>query len=408
MKIIQANKFYFLRGGAERYMFDVSDWLESHGHEVIPFAMKHPDNFPSEYNEYFPSYVHTSSVSFGFEGLRTVGRMLYSIEARRNMATVVAHTKPDLCHVHNIYTQISPSILHALKEQGVPVVMTVHDHHLVTPQYNIWVSGYGEDHRNIGMFKGAAKKFHKNSAAASFMQVLTYKFHRKLKMYQDHVDLFITPSDYLRRQLIAGGFDAKRIRVNHYGAETSDITPNYSNKGYILFVGRLSEEKGIETVIKIAKEIEDVQFKIVGKGPDEQRMHLLAHGMPNVEFLGFRDGAELTQLYRNAMAVVIPSRVQDVFPLVMLEAMRVGTPVIASHAGGIPEVIQDRHTGLLVTPTDLSSWVESVLRVAFDDDLRDQLSRNARHSVETMFSKTAHFQRLEKLYEEAIRISKTR
>ncbi len=390
MKVIQANKFYFLRGGAERYMFDVSDWLESHGHEVVPFAMRHPDNFPTEFKEYFPSYVSTQNVSFGLGALRTVGRMMYSIEARRNMATLVARQNPDICHVHNIYTQISPSILHALKEQRVPVIMTVHDHHLVTPQYNVWVSGY----------------FHKNSYAASFMQTAAFKFHRMLKMYQNHVDLFVTPSSYLKRQLVAGGFPKDRIRVNHYGADASELSPNFHHKGYILFVGRLSEEKGIETVIKIAREVPDVQFKIVGKGPQEKDMHRFAHKLKNVEFLGFRNGAELTQLYRNAMAVVIPSRVQDVFPLVMLESMRVGTPVIASRSGGIPEVIQDRHTGMLVTPSDLSEWVEAVLRIALDDNLRNQLSRNARHSVETQFNKTAHYQRLEKLYQEAISLSK--
>ena len=405
MKNIQANKFYALKGGAERYMLELSAWLETQGHTTLPFAMQHPDNRESSYAEQFVSYVQTESTrSNPYQALRTVGRMFYSLEARRKLATLIAQEKPDLAHVHNIYTQLSPSILDTLKDQHVPVVMTVHDHHLISPQYNIWAVGCGEDYRSVGILKGTWARYHKHSATASFIQTAVYKFHRWLKIYEKNVDLFICPSQYMKRQLIAGGFPQEKIRVNHYGIDPHSIQSRYDHDGYFLFVGRLSEEKGIETIVRAAKLIPDVTFKIVGRGPQMERLHRLAEGLSNVEFLGFRMGEELADLYRGAMAVLLPSRVHENFPLSVLEAMAAGKPVIASHVGGVPEIVEDRVNGLLVSPADLNGWVEAIMRLAYDEDLRISMAHAARSTIEHRFGLDDHYHRLMAMYEEVLRI----
>jgi glycosyltransferase involved in cell wall biosynthesis len=403
MKIIQANKFYALKGGAERYMLELSDWLESQGHEVIPFAMQHPDNRETPFADRFVSFVQTESVrSNPWQALRTVGRMFYSLEARRKLSALIAQQKPDLAHIHNIYTQISPSILETFKDQGVPVVMTVHDHHLLSPQYNIWATGCGEDYRNVGIVKGTLARYHKNSLAASFIQTAVYKFHRWLRIYEKNIDLFVCPSQYMKRQLIAGGFPQEKIRVNHYGIDPQSVGPRYDHDGYVLFVGRLSEEKGIETILRVAKLVPDVKFRIVGRGPDMERLHRLGESLSNVEFLGFRMGDELVQLYRGAMAVVLPSRVHENFPLAVLEAMAAGKPVIASNVGGVPEIVEDRVNGLLVSPADLHGWVEAIMRLAYDEDLRLSMAHSARSTIEQRFSLDAHYRRLLLLYQDAM------
>lgn len=400
MTLIQANKYYFLRGGAERYMLDISSWLASRGHAVVPFAMRHPDNLPTPYERFFPSEVATERASLGWEGLRTAGRMLYSFEARRNLSSLIVETRPRLLHAHNVYTQLSPSIFDTCRVLRVPVAMTVHDHHLVSPQYNLWAPGCGENHQDVGIVRGAFSRFHKGSFAASFLQVAAYKFHRWLKIYERGVDLFICPSEYLARQLKAGGYDPKKIRVNPYGIDPSGIKPEYGHKGYVLYVGRLSEEKGVETLIEAARQLPDVEFRIVGTGPDEARLHSLGHGLRNVTFVGFRDGETLQDEYRGALAVAVPSRVNEVFPLVVLEAMAAGKPVVASNVGGVPEVVTDRHTGLLADPLDLSAWVESIRRLALDEDFRRSLARNARLAAETTFHVRHHRERLLKAYQE--------
>lgn len=403
MKIIQANKFYTLKGGAERYMLELSDWLETQGHTTIPFAMQHPDNRETPYSDRFVSFVQTEPVrSNPWQAARTVGRMFYSLEARRKLATLIAQEKPDLAHIHNIYTQISPSILDTLKDQRVPVVMTVHDHHLISPQYNIWATGCGEDYRNVGILKGTLARYHKNSAVASFIQTAVYKFHRWLRIYEKNVDLFVCPSQYMKRQLIVCGFPQEKIRVNHYGIDPHSIEPRYDHDNYFLFVGRLSEEKGIETIVRAAKLIPDILFKIVGRGPEMERLHRLADELANVEFLGFRTGGELANLYRGAMAALLPSRVHENFPLTILESMTAGKPVIASHVGGVSEIVDDRVNGLLVNPVDLNGWVEAITRLAYDEELRLSMARAARLTIERRFELGNHYSRLMAIYQEAL------
>ncbi|MBI5370078.1 glycosyltransferase family 4 protein [Candidatus Uhrbacteria bacterium] len=404
MRIILANKFYYPRGGAETYLLSLSYWLSAHGHEVIPFAMQHPENLQTPFAKYFVSQINTDAhqpLSW-LERLHTFGRMMYSLEARRNMATLIFHEHPDLCHIHNIYTQISPSILDTLSDQRVPVVMTVHDHHLISPQYNIWAAGCGPDRRKVGLVRGTLSRFHQHSYAASFAQVAAYKLHRALKLYARGVKLFITPSAYLKRQLVAGGFPSEHIHVNPYGIDTRTIAPHYEHDGSFLYVGRLSEEKGVELIVTIAKLLPDLRFKIVGRGPHMEFLHRLAIGVDNVEFLGFRSGEELNMLYRNACALLVPSRVHEVFPLTILEAMAYGKPVIASHVGGIPEIVQDRSNGFLVSPTDVYGWTEAILRLAYDQTLQQNFSRSARASVEEQFRLDDHYRRLLTIYQEVM------
>ncbi len=398
MKIIQANKFYFKKGGAEKYMLDLSSWLEEHDHEVIPFAMKHNDSFDTPYKKFFPSFVRTEQVSLGWQGVRTMGRMLYSSGAKRKMRKLIKVTKPDLCHVHNIYTQLSPSILSALKARNVPVVMTVHDHHLISPQYNIWAHGCGKDYRDVGLLRAFTSKFHKDSRFASLAQTAVFKFHRTIGLYRNNVDKFICPSAYMKRQLVHGGFPKEKIQVVPYGINSSHIEPSYGHEGYFLFVGRLSEEKGVETIINAAKMLGDIELKIAGIGPQSAWLHKVAHGHENIEFVGFRSGGELEKLYKGAVALLLPSRVHENAPLVALEAMAHGTPVIASDVGGVGEIVLDRQTGFLVDAHDLDAWTESILRIYHDSELHGELARASRWRVESHFSVTDHYKSILNIY----------
>ena len=402
MKIIQANKFYFMQGGAERYMLDVSSWLQLQGHEVIQFAMQNQDNLETGYEKYFPSFVQTGRVTKNWQGVRTLSRMVYSLEARRKMATLITDTKPDIAHIHNIYSQLSPSILDTLRDQKIPTVMTVHDHHLISPQYNIWAHGCGKDYRDVGVVRGTLSRFHKDSVMASFAQTAAYRFHRWLKIYERGVDLFMCPSQYMKRQLVRRGFPEEKIRVNYFGIDPHVFTPHFDHDGYFFYAGRLSNEKGIETIIHAAKIIGDVKVKIAGRGPEMERLHHLAHDVPNVEFLGFRSREEVMELYRGAIAVLLPSRVHENFPLMVLEALASGKPVIASDVGGVSEMIDDRVNGFLVSPMDVFGWVESMMRLAYDDRLQQTMSRAARTTVEHRFRLEDHYQRLMGMYQEVL------
>lgn len=399
MNIIQANKFYYLKGGAERYVFLLSSWLEAQGHSVIPFAMEHENNMPTSYASYFPRYVQTEKVEVSLSGLRTIAHMMYSPEARNQMASLLSVTSPEIAHIHNIYTQLSPSILYALHDQGVPTIMTVHDHHLVSPQYNIWAKDVGEDHRHAGLIRGSFSAFHKNSVLATFGQILSYRVSQWQDAYRRFVDQFIVPSEYMMRQMIEAGYPKEKITLIHHGIDPNSVEPNYENEGYFLYVGRLSEEKGVETIVEIAKALPDRQFKIVGTGPEEEYLHRLSHELMNIEFLGFKSGGDLIDLYKGAIAVLLPSRVEEVFPMTILEAMAAGKPVIASEVGGVPEIVVDRMNGFLVRPLDMNGWKEAVDRLASSNDLSRQLGMNAREAIEGPFHIERHFERVMQVYQ---------
>jgi glycosyltransferase involved in cell wall biosynthesis len=400
MKIIQANKFYYLRSGAARYLLTLSSWLQAQGHEIIPFAMQDPRNYETPFSVYFPSSVQTQQVHFRPSALKTVGRMLYSCETKKRMHGLVSAVKPDLCHVHNVYAQLSSSFFPVLKKAGVPIIMTGHDHHLVSAAYNIPATGCGEDVRGWGIARLTASRFHKQSFAASFAQALSFRVQQLLGHYKKHVDIFICPSEYMGRQMVAAGYDQNKIKVIPYGFDLAGVQPAQGHKGYALFVGRLSEEKGVEMVIHAAKLLPEITFKIAGTGPDEPRLRAMAHGCKNVTFEGFAMGDVLHDLYQGAFTVLLPSRVHENAPLTVLEAMGHGKPVIASDVGGVSELVEDRVSGLLVKPLSLHGWTEAISRLYYDSDYQQRLSKQARRKVEKDFRLEDHYRRVWQVYEQ--------
>ncbi len=402
MKVVLANKYYFMKGGADRYLLELEALLSRHGHVVIPFVMKHKANGPSPYDRYFVSQVETERVKLDRGGLRTLGRMLYSREAKKKMAQLIHDEHPDLCHVHNIYYQISPSILLSLHEHGVPTVMTVHDYHMISPQYMRWSHGRVEDWSQAGIVRASLARFHKGSIAASFASSLTYKLHRRMGLYH-LIDRYIAPTHFMRRMLIRGGFEAEKIRVLPFGIDAGAVVPRFTDDGYVLFAGRLVSEKGVWTLLRAARELPHVLFKIVGTGPEEEALHAAGDRLRNVEFLGFKSGETLWNLYRGARCVVVPSLWEEVFGLTALEAMASGKPVVASNIGGLPEVVQDRMTGLLVPPGSVASLAEAIERLTRDAAWSQALGRAARERVVYEFSLERHYAGLMKIYEEARR-----
>lgn len=225
MNIIQANKHYYSRSGADRYIFELTWLLEQHGHNVIPFAMQHKENKRSSWDEQFPSYVQTKKPGISLDALKTVGRGLYSFEARNKMYRLIRQSRPDLCHIHNIYAQISPSILDALRDRQVPTVMTVHDYHLIAPNYMLWAHNRIEDWGKAGLLRSTLSRYHKDSLLASFAQSLTYKAHRWQRSYEKGIDLFLSPSEFVRQKMIESGFASDKIKTVPHFVDLKGMTP---------------------------------------------------------------------------------------------------------------------------------------------------------------------------------------
>ena len=335
-------------------MFDLRDALTRHGHEVIPFTVSDPKNLPSTWGQFFVSPIQTARVRFSLSGIKTAGRILYSFEARRKFARLLNATTPDLVHVHNIYHQISPSILAAAKERGLPVVMTAHDYKLIAPNYSLFHDGaVCERTKPYRFLRAISHRCVKGSFVASVLAALEMTLHRAFGLWRDGVDLVIAPSLFMQAILAEYGIDKKKIVHIPHCINASTWTP-VEGGDYALYVGRLSAEKGIDVLIRAAALAKEIPVRIVGVGPEERRLRKLAAQLnaDNVEFVGFLEGDALRAEYAGARFVVVPSIWYEVFGLIVLEAYAAGKPVIATQLGGLAELVKDGETGLHTTAGD--------------------------------------------------------
>jgi glycosyltransferase involved in cell wall biosynthesis len=402
MKIIQANKFHYLRGGAERYVFELSKALEKAGHEIAPFAMQDPRNPPTPYDEFFVSRVLTEEADFGFEGLRTAGRMIYSFEAKRKFAALIEKAKPDVIHAHNIYHQISPSIFSAARAAGVPAVMTLHDYHLISPNYLMF-----DRNRRIDLSKDhpfldtVRQRTIRGSFLASALSAFECWLHKTLDLY-DGVR-FIAPSDFVKKACVMYGVDADRIEVIPHFIDLEGKSPAESTEKSVVFVGRLSVEKGAEILVEAMSRIPDVKCVIVGEGPERTKLRRLASSLDlkNVEFAGRLVGDELWKRIAAARAVVVPSLTYETFGLTVLEAYAFGKPVVASRIGALPEVVREGETGLLAEAGNAADLAEKIAALANDEPRARRLGLAGRALAEREYAPAHHLKAVLKAYKQA-------
>jgi glycosyltransferase involved in cell wall biosynthesis len=405
-RVLMVNKFHYPRGGAEHYMFRLAGLLEQRGTEVDYFAMRDARNLPCPTDRYFVSEVSFEQPPQGLSGrIGMAARMVYSREARSKMGRLLADRTPDLAHVHNIYHQLSPSLLAPLRRRGVPVVMTVHDFKLVCPVYSLL--SHGEIcERCVGNGFGPAVRHRCNrgSLSGSLLVAGETWAHRRLGLYRDGVDVFITPSAFARDRLITGGYPAERIVVVPNCVVADDYHPLHRAGDHALYVGRLSREKGVEVLVRAAA-ASGARVKMVGDGPLRPTLQrMIAESGADVELLGFRSGEELSAAVQAASVVVMPSICHDNCPLAVIEAMAWGKPVIGSRVGGIPELVRDGEEGLLVPHGDTAALGAAMLRLQEDPELGERMGRAGRARVEAHYDADPHYRAVAAAYRLAAEI----
>jgi len=398
MKVLEINKYYYMRRGGERYMLEFSKLLEANGHEVIPFAMHHPKNLATKYSKHFVTGVQTERPTYGPQGLRTFGRTLYSFEAQRKLQTLIDETNPEVAHIHNIYYQLSPSILRTLQKNGIKTVLTVHDYNLISPNYSMFSQGEIKEWGKRDIISATLGRAHKDSLVASFAASLAYFLHRDLKLYKSGIDIFACPSKFVADKLIEYGFPVNKIEVVPHFIDSNKFVPSYNDEGYVLCYGALNEEKGVQFLIDAMKDSPNVTCKVVGEGPYEYELKLLASRTPNIEFVGRKEGDELWNIVRGAKVVVIPSIWYEVFGLTALESMALGKPVIASKIGGLQEVVVDNLTGLLVEPRNDKALSSAIKKLYNDPEMAKRFGEEGRKLVENKYNPNVHLKRMIELF----------
>jgi glycosyltransferase involved in cell wall biosynthesis len=399
--LLSVNNYYYVRGGAEAVFFEHNRMFEAIGWRVIPFAMRHQKNLESEWSEYFVDEIEFGE-SYSITGkLSRAAKVIYSFEARRNLAKLLDRARPDICHVHNIYHHISPSILGLLHDRGVPVVMTLHDLKLACPAYNMLAAdGICERCKHGRLYNVVLHRCIKGSAALSGVVLAESLLHRLLGSHE-RVNCFVAPSRFYIEKLVEWGFDETRFRHIPNFVAPERYTPDFSPGRAFVYLGRLSPEKGLKTLVSAAA-ASGCSVRMVGTGPQLEELRAFAARLSaDVTFVGYLSGAALHDEVRAARAVVLPSECYENAPMSVLEAYALGKPVIGARIGGIPEQIREGQTGYTV-PSGDSDALAHALRQAGDlpDSAIADLGREARRWVEQEFSASIYRDRMVDLYRE--------
>jgi len=417
MKILQINKFFYLKGGSETYLFSLADLLKQHGHEVIFFSMKDKKNFDSEYSDFFINNIDFRKREGIVKDFKKLGHSLYSLEAKRKLENLIKKYEPDVAHLHNVAHHFSPSILSVLKKHNIPVIQTLHDYQLICPNFKLFTKGAICERCYKHKYYQAI--FHKcihNAYLPSIWGAFEMVIHKALQIYENVLYYYVSPSEFLAKKLEKWGYNKDKIKVLNNFIDLAKISPNYNSQGYILYFGRLAQEKGILTLLEAIKGLSGIKLKVAGIGPEEAKLkdylkkedlpacprRRAQAGLKNVEFLGFKKGEELETLISNCAFVVMPSIWYENYPYSILESFAYGKPVIGSDLGGIPEMVLDNKTGFIFPAGDSKALKEKIETLYNSQELIEQMGKQARQFVENNNDPEKHYQKLIKIYQELL------
>ncbi len=385
-------------------MFDLAQLQTAAGDEVAFFGMDHPDNEPMPYARHFPSYVEFQQPSMPLRSkIRASGRMLYSRSAETGMEAVLADFRPHAVHLHNIYHQLSPSILRPLAKRDLPSVMTLHDYKLACPTYQFLDHGHLCQACLGGHFYHATTHRCKDGSLANSLLATIESYAHGITHAYSPVKLFIAPSRFLRDQMTAARVFPERMRLVNHFIDADSIEPKTEAGRGFVFAGRLSNEKGVDVLIQAVGREPALTLDILGEGPVRPALERLAAEVApgRVRFRGRLDKASVHAAMRSAVAVVVPSRWYENQPVTILEAFACGVAVIGTSLGGIPELVNHGVNGYTVPADDPAALAKRMGELR--DNLRDELEmgRAARALVVSEHAPQRHLARISELYGEA-------
>lgn len=384
MKVLIVNKFYYPRGGDCIYSLNLEKMLTANGFEVAFFSMEYPENIDSKYSTYFaPQVDFSGGVSAKIAAVkRTLG--MGDIVCR--FKKILEDFRPDIVHLNNIHSYISPVVGEMAKKAGCRVLWTLHDYKLLCPAYSCLRNGKPCELCFNDKLQVLKTRCMKGSLAASAVAYLEAKKWNK-KRLEKFTDAFICPSNFMKTKMLQGGFSEDKLKVvcnfidpvKLTQLESLDCT---SKEDYYVYVGRLSPEKGAETLLKAASTL-PFKLKIAGGGPLKEELQA-KYASENIEFLGHLDAISVANLISHAKFAVIPSEWYENNPLSVIETLCAGTPVIGAEIGGIPELVTDK-VGLTYQPGNvegLTSCINEMMNRSYDYAEIAKASRQA-FSAET-------------------------
>lgn len=381
MKILMINKFLYPNGGAETYVMKLGAYLCKEGHEVQYFGMSHQDNIVG-------NKVNAYTETIDFHGKETLKKLtypfkiIYSIEARRKIRMVLDSFQPEVCHLNNFNYQLTPSIILEIvkwrKETGrkCKIIYTAHDGQLVCPNHmlrNPLTHTNCEKCVKGQFYHCTGGKCIHGSRMRSIIGSMEAYFWKWKKVYAQ-IDTIICCSEFMKKELDNNPLLASRTVTLHNFVEDID-RQDMQKENYVLYFGRYSEEKGIDLLLEVCKQLPDIPFIFAGGGPLENQIN----EVKNIKNVGYKKGEELYDIIRKAKIYVCPSTCFDNCPFSVMESTLCGTPVLGADIGGIPELIEDKKTGELFRANDVNELKNKLQNLWENQRVLEEYAFNCKH-----------------------------
>ena len=384
MKILLANKFYYRRGGDCIYMLNLEQLLKYHGHDVAIFSMDYPENLDSPWKKYWPKNMSKLAV---------FTRPFGDSEVKRKFTALLNDFKPDVVHLNNIHTQLSPVIAEIAHSRGIRVVWTLHDTKLVCPCYTCtrdgkWCEECFTDKKAVIRHKCMPGNI--PGAIIGWREILKWNKDR----LQTCTDKFLPPSQFLADTMVKGGYSAEKMQVLCNFIDVSKVqNPSLKKDDYYVFLGRVNSVKGVPTLCKAASQL-PYKLIVIGGGELLPELQSQYKDCVNIEFIGQKNWDEFRPILEGARFMVLPAEWSENNPLTVIESQSLGTPVLGARIGGIPELIEENVSGKTFVSgdvDDLKQKIQDMFIASFD---YAAIAKNAQER----YNAEAYYERLMKVY----------
>jgi len=408
MKILQINNCHYRRGGADAVYLNTIDLLKRNGNKVFEFSQSAENNIESDYSNTFVDNFDPLNYTIARKLLKTP-RQLYSFEASKKLSNLLEKERPDIAHIHLYKGVLTASILHVLKKNKIPTCITLHDYSLLCPR-NILFDGdnkISEKCITSSSINCILKRCNRKNLMYSTVTYLEYNINNTFFRPEKCFNKIIAVSKFnFQKHSLKESLKDKLVHLYNFFPGLEETKPNPIKGNYFLYYGRLSNEKGLNTLISAFSKLDDrFQLKVIGTGPLKEDLEVTVKnlGVNNIEFHGYKNGDELNQLIKNSSFVIVPSEWYENNPLTIVEGYSMGKPVIGSNAGGIPELISDNNTGYLFEMSNLNSLIQKIVSAQSLNQLEyDNMSKKARQFADHHFSDEVHYKKLIDIYKEML------
>lgn len=406
MKILMVNKFHYLKGGSEKYYFELAKILREKGHEIAFFSMQNEKNIKTDCKEYF-----VDSIDLNSNNKTKALEVIYSKQNKKKMQEALDEFKPDIVHINNFQRQLSSSIIEAIKEKNIPIVFTAHDVQAICPAITMLDSDKNicEKCKKGKYINCIKKKCIKDSTLKSVLGAIEGYYYRYKKIYTKKIDYIITPSEFYKQKLVEDGIPKEKIEAIHNFVELEEYDIETQDEGYALYFGRLSKEKGILNLIEAFSKTKMGILYIAGEGPEKENIEKFIKEKDlseRIKLLGFLKSNEMKKCISKSKFVVVPSIWYENCPYSVMETLAIGKPVLGADIGGIPELVKNNENGLIYKYDNIDELSEKMQQFFENTDLTNKMGQNAKENVKKLYSKEIHYDKIIKIYQKLLENAK--